>query len=329
MDNELSTNVETTDNSASEINTEALIDELLDEPNETVEDNNIEANEAKEEQEQPAEEQSKDNAVKYPEKFLENGELNVDKLVDAYLNLEKHTSQQSAQRKAEQEELQRLRDREQEQQKRAQEEANRAGYETALDWQVAKEIASYEANQYSRYLHIIEDPEERAEVQQMLIDYEANPSKALLNRIEMEFAPEINKEISIEAFKMQQQYEQQKQTFAETQKMTNIENVISQSIESNQELFENEAFNTLFVNTLYRYGDNFTIEDANVLMNAVKQMQQQAVEAYKQAVSVSNDNAKATDKLATMTGTNANGNVNKRVADMTSAEFDRFLDSII
>ena len=329
MDNEVSTNVETMDNSTSEINTEALIDEILDEPNETVENDNIEATEAKEEQDKPVEEQSKDNTAKYPEKFLENGELNVDKLMDAYLNLEKHTSQQSVQRKAEQEELQRLREKEQEQQKRAQEEANRAGYETALDWQVAKEIANYEANQYSRYLHIIEDPEERAEVQQLLIDYEANPSKALLNRIEMEFAPEINKEISIEAFKMQQHYEQQKQQFAETQKMTNIENVISQSIESNEELFENEAFNTLFVNTLYRYGDNFTIEDANALMTAVKQMQVEAVEAYKKAVSVSNDNAKATDKLATMTGTNANTNVNKRVADMTPAEFDKFIEGII
>ena len=324
MNNEnLSTTVDTMDNSSSDVDTEALIDELLEEPNEEVgnDDKGVEA--------PKTEEQSKDNTAKYPEKFLENGELNADKLVEAYLNLEKHSSQQSAQRKAEQDELNQLRGWYQQQAQQAQQEAQRAGYETVQDWQVAKEIASFEANEYSRYLHIIEDPEERAEVQQLLIDYEANPSKALLNRIEMEFAPEINKEISIEAFKMQQHYEQQKQQFAETQKMTNIENVISQSIESNQELFENEAFNTLFVNTLYRYGDNFTIEDANALMTAVKQMQVEAVEAYKKAVSVSNDNAKATDKLATMTGTNANTNVNKRVADMTPAEFDKFLEGII
>lgn len=328
MDNELATNVETTDNSTSNDNTEALIDELLDEPTKTV-DNDIEGEETQTKQGAPAEEQSKDNAVKYPEKFLENGELNVDKLMDAYLNLEKHTSQQSALRKEEQEELKRLREKEQEQQRQAQEEANRAGYETALDWQVAKQIASFEANEYSRYLGYIEDPEERAEVQQLLIDYEANPSQALLNRIEMEFAPEINKRIWNDSHRLQSEYENKKQTFAETQKMANIENVISQSIESNQELFENEAFNTLFVNALYKYGDNFTIEDANALMTAIKQMQELAVEAYKKSASITKDNSNATDKLATITGTNANPTVNKRVSEMTPAEFDKFIEGLI
>lgn len=325
MDNEnLSNDVETMDNSASDIDTEALIDELLEEPNEDSGDDN------KGEEAPKAEEQSKDNTAKYPEKFLENGELNTDKLVDAYLNLEKHSSQQSAQRKAEQDELNQLRGWYQQQAQKAQQEAQKAGYETVQDWQVAKEIASFEANEYSRYLGYIEDPEERAEVQQMLIDYEANPSKALLNRIEMEFAPEINKSIGIDAYKMQQQYENQKLANAETQKMSNIESVISQSVDANSELFDNEAFNSLFVNTLYKYGDNFTFEDATALMNMVKQMQQSAIDAYTKSLNVKKDNDNATDKLASITGTNANTHQgNKRLGDMSPAELDKYLDTII
>ena len=325
MNNEnLSTTVDTMDNSSSDVDTEALIDELLEEPNEEVgnDDKGVEA--------PKTEEQSKDNTAKYPEKFLENGELNADKLVEAYLNLEKHSSQQSAQRKAEQDELNQLRGWYQQQAQQAQQEAQRAGYETVQDWQVAKEIASFEANEYSRYLHIIEDPEERAEVQQLLIDYEANPSQALLNRIEMEFAPEINKSIGISAYKMQQQYENQKLANAETQRMTNIESVISQSVDANSELFDNEAFNSLFVNTLYKYGDNFTFEDATALMNMVKQMQQSAIDAYVKSSNIKKDNDNATDKLASITGTNANTNQgHKRLGDMTPAELDKYLDTII
>lgn len=322
MNENLSTEVTTQDNSTSDVDTEALVNELLDEPNE-----DVETEESQEET--PNVEESKDNTNKYPEKFLENGELNVDKLSEAYSNLEKYSSQLTAQRKQEQDELNQLREWAKYQSQQAQQQAREAGYETAQDYQQAKEIAGLEADEYSKYLHYIEDPEERLAVQEMLVDYKANPSRALLNRIEMEFAPEINKLVGVESFKKQQQFDNQKQTDAETLMMSNIENVISQSMETNRELFDNEAFNTLFVNTLYRYGDNFTIEDANVLMNAIKQMQESAVEAYKESIKVSKDNEDAKDKLASMTGTNSDSSIGKRVGDMSPDEFDRFLDKLI
>lgn len=325
MDNEVLSTETTQDNSTSDVDTEALVNELLEEPNEDVETNEAPTEEAPE----AKEEESKDNTHKYPEKFLENGELNVDKLIEAYSNIEKYSSQLTAQRKQEEQELQQLREWAKLQDQQAQQTAKNAGYETAQDYQQAKEIAGLEANEYSKYLHYIEDPEERLAVQELLSDYRTNPSKSLLNRIEMEFAPEINKLVGVEAFKKQQQFDNQKQTDAETIKMTNIEGVISEAMQTNRELFDDEAFNTLFVNTLYRYGDNFTIEDANVLMSAIKQMQESAVEAYKKSVDVAKDNEKATDKLATITGTNADTNVNKRVGDMSPAEFDRFLDGLI
>ena len=325
MDNEVLSTETTQDNSTSDVDTEALVNELLEEPNEDVETNEAPTEEATE----AKEEESKDNTHKYPEKFLENGELNVDKLIEAYSNIEKYSSQLTAQRKQEEQELKQLREWAQFQNQQAQQTARNAGYETAQDYQQAKEIAGLEANEYSKYLHYIEDPEERLAVQELLSDYRTNPSKSLLNRIEMEFAPEINKLVGIEAFKKQQQFDNQKQTDAETLKMTNIEGVISEAMQTNRELFDDEAFNTLFVNTLYRYGDNFTIEDANILMSAIKQMQASAVEAYKKSIDVAKDNEKATDKLATITGTNADTNVNKRVGDMTPAEFDRFIEGLI
>lgn len=324
MDNEVLSTETTQDNSTSDVDTEALVNELLEEPNEDVETNEAPIEEAPE-----AKEESKDNTHKYPEKFLENGELNVDKLIEAYSNIEKYSSQLTAQRKQEEQELQQLREWAQYQNQQAQQTARNAGYETAQDYQQAKEIAGLEADEYSKYLRYIEDPEERLAVQELLSDYRTNPSRSLLNRIEMEFAPEINKLVGIEAFKKQQQFDNQKLTDAETLKMTNIEGVISEAMNTNRELFDDEAFNTLFVNTLYRYGDNFTIEDANILMSAIKQMQASAVEAYKKSVDVAKDNEKATDKLATITGTNADTNVNKRVGDMSPAEFDRFLDGLI
>lgn len=322
MDNEtLSTTVETTDNSSSTDNDQALIDEILNEPEETTE-------QPTDNQQDDVQEETKDNTVKYPEKFLKDGQLDVDKLLESYTNLEKHSSQQAEERKQEQAELKRFREEAEAQQKQAEEQARKAGYDNQYDMQNAYEVANFEANEYSRYLQYV-DPETRDDVYNLLVQYANNPSKELMSQIEMEFAPEINKEIAVKADRIKQQYESQKRTQAETQKMSNIESVISKSVDANKELFDNDSFKDLFINTLYKYGDNFTFEDAQMLMETAKQLQVSAVEAFKKANSIKTDNNNATDKLASLTGTSSAQKQQKSLIAMSDKELDNWLDTII
>jgi len=331
MENEVSTNEVVTSSDNSELSLDEQIDRALSEPDETQPE---EKQEPKADAQESAneEKEEKDNSFNCPDKFKnKDGSINIENLVKSYTGLEPLINEKSAWEK-ERAELLKYKEQLEKYNQQQEEKAKNAGYESALDMQHSHQVAQFEANEYLKYLQYLDD-ETRPNVQKLINDYANNPSEVIMKQIEIEFAPEINKRIAIQADRMERQFEADKQTQAQTLQMSNIENIISKSVESNNELFSYEPFKNLFVNALHKFGDRFTYEDAEALMTAVKDLKS-AFEAEFQKGNASNEaNKKATDALAAITGQSSapTGKGSKRIDinTISDSELNKLLDEYI
>lgn len=333
MENEVSTNEVVTSSDNSELSLDEQIDRALSEPDEIQPESTEPAGG---EQEPPAQEQKKDdkdNSINCPEKFInEDGSINVKNLVKSYTGLEPLVNEKSAWEK-ERAELLKYKERVEAFDKQQEQQAKQAGFDSALDMQQSMQVAQYEANEYAKYLRYLDD-ETRQNVQALLYQYSNNPSEDIMQQIEIEFAPEINKRIAVQADRMKQQFANEMQAQAQTQQMSNIENIISKSVDANNELFNYEPFKDLFIKTLHRFGDRFTYEDAEVLMNSVKSLK----EAFAKELGVTNAsneaNKQATDALAAITGQSSAPNSSVQsdkvdIINISDKDLDKLLDKYI
>lgn len=301
MENENTATVTTADNS-SEPSLDVQISEALNEPAETDSENpagNTEADQAAQKTEEKAGDKTKkDNIIECPDKFKkQDGSVDIENLSKSYTELEKLRSTEQAKWQEERAELLKAKEQLDELNKLKEDNARNAGFKSAQEMQQIFEIANFEANEYFKYLNTV-DEEDRANVQNLLYQYANNPTQDLMEQIEYEFSPQINKNIAIQAERKRQAFENQQKVFAETKKMSNIESVISQSVDHNPEIFNYEPFKKLFINTLNKYGDNFSFEDAKALMEAFSGVQASAKEAYKKEAGAKTANEQATDKIA-------------------------------
>jgi len=317
--------VETTDNSSQGETQELSLDEqiakALDEPETSTQDNK------EEETAQPpkTEEPQEDNTVKCPDKFKnKDGSVNIDKVLKSYTELESHNSTEKSNWEKERADLLKVKEQYEALQKVQEQNAKNAGYNSALDMKQSYEIASIEANEYSKYLGYCEDPES---VRQLLIAYANNPSQELMEQIEMEFAPDVNKHIAVISDRKAREFETQQQQRSDTIKMTNIENIISTSVDKNQELFNYEPFKKLLVNTLHRYGENFTQEDADILMQTFVDMKGAYQSEFEKGANMVKQNNAATDKLSSITTQNSApvSGQNPDLDSMSQSELEKYI----
>lgn len=330
MDTELenTTVTDNADNSASDgLGLDEQIEKALDEP----------ASEPTEaEQEEVVTEPGKneqDNIIECPEKFKnEDGSINIKNLIKSYTGLEPLINQKSSWEK-ERAELLKYKERLEALDKQKEDNAKQAGFNSALDMQQTYEVAQYEANEYLKYLQYLDD-EARENVQNLLYRYANNPSEKLMREIEVEFAPDVNKRIAVQADRMRTKFEQDRQTMAETTRLTNIEDVISKSVDAHNELFNYEPFKNMFVNTLHRFGDNFTFEDAQALMNTIVELKSAFEEEFKKNSASNEANKLATDKLASISGLNS-APASRQQMDrvdlnkLSNVQLDKLLDKYI
>lgn len=284
--------VETTDNSES-INIQEEVSKALDEPETstetTVEKDNVQSETVKQDE--------------CPDKFRNNdGSVNVDKLTKSYKELEPLINEKAEWQK---ERAELLKSKEQldailnQQNEQNEIFAKERGYNSTQEMQKAYEIANYEANEYAKYLQYI-DEEDRNIVERMLVDYANNPSDELMRDIELEFPPEVNKRIAVQSYQLEQNFNNQAIESNNVQRMTNLENIIKQSVEADEKIFDYEPFHNLYVNTLQKYGDNFTFEDSMALINTFNQMKDLYRKEFEKEYGIENENKKATDKLASI-----------------------------
>lgn len=300
MGEEQITSVDTTDNSSSDADLQEQISAALDEPETTdkptdkATDNVVD--------EEPSAKQDKDNTIQCPEKFRkEDGSADVEKVLKSYKELEPLVNEKAAWEKERAELLKSKQELDRIYQQQEQN-ARNAGYSSSLDMQQQLEIAALEANEYAKYLNYTDDP---AQVRQMLINYMNNPTPEQMEDIELEFAPEVNKRVAIASERKRIEFETQQQKDAETSTLSKIEDVISQSVDENSEIFEYEPFKNLFLNAIGKYRDNFTIDDAKMLINAMVQMKGLFQAEFEKQHGIKIENDKDTDKLADISGTNS------------------------
>lgn len=269
------------------------------------------------------------NISEYPQKFKnEDGTINYDNLLKSYKELEPLLSQK-AQWEKERAELLPFKEQFEQQKKQEEENARQQGYNSALDMQQQYELVNLEANEYAKYLQYTEDPEK---TRGLLLQYLQNPNDELLSDIELEFPSSIIKKVTIAKERQKQYFQQYAQQQAETQKMTNIENVISDAVEKHNELFNYEPFKALFINTLHKYGDNFTKEDAEILMNTMVQMKELFKEEFSKQSETKKQNDEATDKLAALSNTNsapATSQKDPDISKMNDRELVRYLKDLV
>ena len=294
--------VETTsvDNSAnsSEYSQEDIA-KALEEPTDEANDTEEKAEVVNNPQEAPSTSEDNTQATEYPEKFKkQDGSLDTDKLLKSYKELEPLLSERAAWQK----ERADLLAKQQEQEKAKEAQAREAGYESALAMEQHALLVNTEANEYAKYLHLTDDPEN---VRRMLVDYLANPTEDKLEDIMLEFPPSVIANVAGIKTRLEQQFETDKINYQNTATLTNIENVIAQSVDSNSDLFEYAPFRNLFESTLKRFGDSFTYEDAQVLMGALGELKQAWTNEYVQSQGVKTQNKEATDKLASITANNS------------------------
>lgn len=310
-----------TDNSESNLMSE--IEKALSEP---------ESADVKEDAEEGKQEPPKqqDNSVNCPDKFKnEDGTINVENLVKSYTELEPIVNERKAW-ETERAELLKYKEKVDAIQKQEEDNARLQGYKSAVDMQNAQKIARYEANEYAKYLRYLDDDVKGA-VSELIDEYSKNPSEELMKDIEIEFAPEINKAIAVQADRMRRQFESELQQQESVKQMSNIEDVISKSVDANSELFKYEPFKNLFTSTLYRFGDRFTFEDAEVLMNAVKDLKSAFEKEFKNGAESSEANKKATDALAAITG-QSSAQPSPKSADidkLSQTELDKMIEKYI
>ena len=298
---------ETTDNSSESL--QEQISKALDEP-ETSAESEVE------DPQKVKEEEPKDNTLECPDKFKnEDGSANLEKILKSYKELESSSSKKETEWQKERAELLKAKEQLDAAHQIEEQRARQAGYDSYQDMQQMYEVAYLEANEYAKYLQYTDDPEG---VRQKLIQYANNPTADLMEEIELEFAPEVNKRVAIASEHKKQEYAAQKQQYEQTMKMSNIENVIGQAVDSNPEIFNYEPFQNLFVATLQKYGDNFTTEDAQALIKAFTDMEGIYKAKFEKQTGAKLENDKATDKLSSLgTQTSAPG-----ARQLSNAEID-------
>ena len=290
--NTASTPVDTTDNSDVDYSDADILAALedTDEPQSEPTDDNAPANDGSNAPSEPTD----NTQPEYPDKFKkEDGTVDVERMFKSYSELESYKSKLEKERA----DLNKYKEQVEEMQKQRENEAKNAGFNSAEDMQYMYQVAAFEANEYAKYLAYTDDPEA---VRQMLISYQNNPSEQLMEDIEMEFSPDINKKVATASARAQAQYETQMAQNAETTKLANIESIIGQTVDANSDVFNYEPFKKMFVGLLQKYGDAIQPEDAIMVANTMSEMKEEYRKEFEKMTGATIANDKATDKLAAL-----------------------------
>lgn len=284
----------TQDNSQdSQANLEAEIAKVLDEPDENTSEDTQEGQEA------PSNEEPKDNTIECPEKFKnKDGSVNIENLVKSYTELESSTSQQKASWEKEKAELQKAKEQLDAYNKQQEEQARQAGFNSQQDMQNMYELINTEANEYYKYIGQTDDPER---VTGMLQDYINNPTLEKREDIELEFSPEVIRNVTIATERRRYQLEQTSQTNAQTQEMMKVENTIQQLCEKHNDILQDEKVKDFVVAQFTKFGSALDFETASAMLTLLEQREG----GYKKTVDnlTAQENKKATDKIAAISST--------------------------
>lgn len=240
------------DNNVSDVSLETQIEGILEETPDTSDTNeNTETTEDKNNNENQEENQNK---PQIPEQFLnQDGTVKVEDLLKSYNEL-KPLEDEKAKWEQERTELQKQADYAKQIQEQALLQAQSLGYKNTEEYQIISEIAGATANEYSKYLHTVQEPDK---VRGILSLYAQNPTPELLERIEDEFSVDIVKNVSVQTERIKNQIFQQKQAEKYEVIKQEAEQFVQNSIRDFPEWFKIPEFTNFFADALKVKGDLF------------------------------------------------------------------------
>ena len=331
MENEMTQTTASEADNSSDVNIREQIDKALDEPDIPADDNNEaeKATEVKDDNSSSNTTSQQDNiGIQCPDKFKKaDGTADWEKILKSYTELESQNSKEKAEWEKERADLLPYKEQINKQKQAEEETAKQRGFDSVLEMEQEYALVSLKANEYAQYLHYTEDPEA---TRKLLEDYISNPSDELLADIEMEFPASVIKKVTRLEEAQKKQFEAQASTQAETLKMANIENVIAHAVDTDNELFNYEPFKNLFLNTLHKFGDSFTIEDSDALINAFAQMKELFKKEFDAQSATNKQNELAPDRLSSISNTTSAPNQEQvDISGMNQKQLVKYLKDLV
>lgn len=259
-----------------------------------------------------------------PEQFLnQDGTVNVDDLLKSYNELQP-LADEKAKWEQEKTELQKQADYAKQIQEQALLQAKNLGYQNTEEYALITEIAGATANEYSKYLHTVEEPDK---VRGLLALYSKNPTPELLERIEDEFSVDVVKNVSVltERIKnqiIQQQQEEQYETIKQE-----AETFVNNSIKDFPDWFKIPEFTNFFADALRVKGDRF---ETAAFIKHLENLKEYFRKEFIAEQNANKENNKELDNLKNLTPKTIQQNTSsKNIDDYSPEELDKAIGELI
>lgn len=268
--------------------------------------------------------QTKEDKPQIPEQFLnQDGTVNVDDLLKSYNELQP-LADEKAKWEQEKTELQKQADYAKQIQEQALLQAQNLGYQNTEEYALITEIAGATANEYSKYLHTVEEPDK---VRGLLALYSKNPTPELLERIEDEFSVDIVKNVSVLAERtknqiLQQQQEQRYETIKQE-----AETFVQNSIKDFPDWFKIPEFTNFFADALRVKGDRF---ETAAFIKHLENLKEYFRKEFIAEQNVHKENNKELDNLKNLTPKSIQQNTSsKNIDDYSPEELDKAISELV
>lgn len=259
-----------------------------------------------------------------PEQFLnQDGTVNVDDLLKSYNELQP-LAEEKTKWEQEKSELQKQADYAKQIQEQALLQAQNLGYQNTEEYALITEIAGATANEYSKYLHTVEEPDK---VRGLLALYAKNPTPELLERIEDEFSVDIVKNVSVlsERVKNQLLQYQQEQRY-ETIKQE-AETFVQNSIKDFPDWFKIPEFTNFFADALRVKGDRF---ETAAFIKHLENLKEYFRKEFIAEQNANKENKTELDNLKNLTPKTIQQNTtSKNIDDYSPEELDKAIGELV
>ena len=259
-----------------------------------------------------------------PEQFLnQDGTVNVDDLLKSYNELQP-LAEEKTKWEQEKTELQKQADYAKQIQEQALLQAQNLGYQNTEEYALITEIAGATANEYSKYLHTVEEPDK---VRGLLALYSKNPTPELLERIEDEFSVDVVKNVSVLTERTKNQIIQQQQEQRYETIKQEAETFVQNSIKDFPDWFKIPEFTNFFADALRVKGDRFETAAFIKHLENLKEYFRREIIAEQNA---NKENNKELDNLKNLTPKSIQQNTSsKNIDDYSPEELDKAISELV
>jgi len=259
-----------------------------------------------------------------PEQFLnQDGTVNVDDLLKSYNELQP-LADEKAKWEQEKTELQKQADYAKQIQEQALLQAQNLGYQNTEEYALITEIAGATANEYSKYLHTVEEPDK---VRGLLALYSKNPTPELLERIEDEFSVDVVKNVSVLTERIKNQIIQQQQEERYETIKQEAETFVQNSIKDFPDWFKIPEFTNFFADALRVKGDRF---ETAAFIKHLENLKEYFRKEFIAEQNANKENNKELDNLKNLTPKSIQQNTSsKNIDDYSPEELDKAISELI